>query len=204
MSAGAPSAISNRPRTTRWSSRRPSLNRVQLYDLSNTNAAVSLGSSTQSGIGPHALASLASPFGSPPPPFSTLLIASSLNDPPPERLDIVTNFPIGFASSAGQFPETGSFERANALPIFTNGPTLCRRHGARPTNDALHLWQFTNSPAVFLAFSNLPPGSDYVFGNFNGESLPRFIFYQPGGIKPDDLSAAPNQRRFQLRHATDW
>ena len=157
------------------------LNRVQIYDLSNTNASVSLGSFTQSGIGPHSLASLASPFGSPPPPFDALLIASSLNDTPAERLDIVTNFPIGFASSAGQFPETGSFDRANGVPIFTNGPTFAAGIVRGATNDALHLWQFTNSPAVFLTLTNLPPGSDYVFGNFNGEPLPRFIFFQPGG-----------------------
>jgi hypothetical protein len=157
-----------------------SLNRVQLYDLSGTNASLSLGSSTQSGLGPHSLASLAAPFGSPP-PFGTLLIASSLNDPPPERLDIVTNFPIGSASSAGQFPETGSFVEANALPIFTNGPTFAVGMVRGATNDALHLWQFTNSPAMFLALSNLAPGSDYVFGNFNGEPLPRFIIFQPGG-----------------------
>ena len=156
------------------------LNRVQLYDLSNSNSSVSLGSSTQSGLGPHSLAALSSPFGSPPPPFGTLLIASSLNDAPAERLDIVTNFPIGFASSSGQFPETGSFERANDLPPNVNGPSFAAGL-VRGTNDTLHLWQFTNTPSVILALSNLPPGSDYVFGNFNGEALPRFIFYQPGG-----------------------
>lgn len=157
------------------------LNRVQLYDLSATNTIVPLGSTTQSGIGPQALASLASPFGSPLPPYSTLLIASSLNDPPAERVDLVTNFPIGFASSVGQFAETGLFERVNALPVFTNGPTWAVGLVRGTTNDTLHLWQFTNSPAVWLAFSNLPPGSDYVFGNFNGEPLPYFIFFQPGG-----------------------
>ena len=158
-----------------------SLNRVQICDLSNTNAALSLGTSTQSGIGPHSLASLASPFGSPPPPISTLLIASSQNDNPPEQLDIVTNFPIGFASSAGQFPETGFFERANAVALSTNSPTLAAGIARGATNDALHLWQFTNSPTAFLALSNLPPGSDYAFGIFNGEPLPRFIFFQRGG-----------------------
>jgi hypothetical protein len=158
-----------------------SLNRVQLYDLSHTNAAASLGASTQSGIGPHSLAALASPFGSPPPPFSTLLIASSQNDNPAERLDIVTNFPIGFASSAGQFAESGSFERASELPLSSIGPSLAAGLVRGATNDALHLWQFTNSPSVMLVLSNLPPGSDYAFGVFNGESLPRFICYQRGG-----------------------
>jgi hypothetical protein len=155
------------------------LNRVNLLDLLNTNSATVLGSSTASGLGPHSLASLASPFGSPPPAYSALLVASMLNDPPAERIDIVTNFPIGLNPSAGQFPETGPFGRANALPISSNGPTFAVGL-VRGTNDTFHLWQFTNAPSVLFALSNLPPGSDYVFGNFNGESLPRFIFYQPG------------------------
>lgn len=156
------------------------LNRVQLYDLSGTNTVVSLGASTQSGIGPHALAALASPFGAPPPPFSTLLIASSLNDPPAERLDLVTNFPIGFASSAGQYSESGPFDSPNALPIFTNGPTFAAGIVRGATSDTLDLWQFTNSPGVFLSLSNLPPGCDYVFGTFAGQPLPDFLFFQTG------------------------
>jgi len=155
------------------------LNRVQLFDLQNTNASVLLASSSASGVGPHTLASLAAPFGSPSPPFSSLLVASSLNDSPAERLDIVTNFPIGFSSSAGQFPETGSWQRPNAVPLASNGVTLAAGL-LRGTNDVLHLWQFTNAPAMFLALSNLPPGSDYALGNFNSETLPRFIFYVPG------------------------
>lgn len=157
------------------------LNRMQLYDLSNTNTAVSLGVTTQGGIGPHSLAALASPLGALPPPWGTLLVASALNDPPPERLDLVTNFPLGFAASAAQFSETGPFDLPNALPVTTNGPTLAAGIVRGATNDALHLWQFANSPAVFLAFAGLPPGSSYAFGDFNGETLPRFIFYQPGG-----------------------
>jgi hypothetical protein len=101
-----------------------SLNRVQLYDLLNTNSASSLGSSTAMGLGPHSLASLAAPFGSPPPSFGTLLVASSLNDAPAERLDIITNFPIGFASSAGQFPEIGAFERARRSPPVSSAAPM--------------------------------------------------------------------------------
>ena len=156
------------------------LNRVELFDLMNTNSSVPLGTSLASGLGPHSLASLDAPFGPPAPQFSALLVASSLNEAPSERLDIVTNFNIGVTASAGQWPESGSFERANALPLLPNGPTLATGL-VRGTHDALHLWQFTNAPSVILSWSNLPAGSDYVFGWFNGEALPRFIFYQPGG-----------------------
>jgi hypothetical protein len=157
-----------------------SLNRVNLLDLSNTNSATLFAASGAGGLGPHSLASLPSAFGYPPPPGGTLLIASSLNDTPVERLDVINNFNLGANSSAGQVAETGSFERANALALATNGPT-CAVGLVRGTNDTLHVWQFTNAPSVILSLSNLPPGSDYVFGNFNGEALPRFIFYQPGG-----------------------
>jgi len=156
------------------------LNRVNLFDLSNTNSSALVTSSQASGLGPHSLAGLAAPFFSPPPPNAALLIASTLNDAPPCRLDIVTNYPIGPATSAGQFAEAGSFERPNALSINTNGPTFATGL-VRGSNDTFHVWQFTNSPSVILSFGNLPAGSDYAFGNFNGESLPRFIFYQRGG-----------------------
>lgn len=156
----------------------PNLNRVNLYDLGGTNTASLLGVSLASGLGPHSLAALAAPFGPPAPPYGTLLVASAFNDSPAERLDVVTNFNIGVTVSTGQYPETGSFERANALPLV-GGPTLAVGL-VRGTNDTLHLWQFTNSPAVTLSLSNLPAGSDYAFGWFNGETLPRFVFYVPG------------------------
>ena len=157
-----------------------SLNRVNLLDLSNTNSATLFDSTGAGGLGPHSLASLPAAFGYPPPPGGTLLIASSLNDAPAERLDLVNDFSVGANSSAGQVAETGSFERANAISFATNGPTLAVGL-VRGTNDTLDVWQFTNTPALILSLSNLPSGSDYVFGNFNGEALPRFIFYQPGG-----------------------
>ncbi|HEX5219648.1 MAG TPA: hypothetical protein VFZ59_08775, partial [Verrucomicrobiae bacterium] len=37
------------------------------------------------------------------------------------------------------------------------------------------------TPSVIGVLSNLPSASDYVFGRFNNESLPRFWFYQAGG-----------------------
>jgi hypothetical protein len=155
------------------------LNRVNLIDLLNTNSAVLFGSSTAGGLGPHSLASLSAVLGFPLPQGDALLIASSLNDAPAERLDVVTDFSIGANSSAGQVAETGSFERANALSFTTGGQTFAVGL-VRGTNDALHVWQAASTPSVILSLSNLPHGSDYVFGNFNAESLPRFIFYQPG------------------------
>ncbi len=153
------------------------LNRVNLVDLSNTNSAGSPVVVTPPGIGPHSLAALTAPMGTPPSPLNFLLVASSFNPPPGEELDLLDLNSSGAA--VGQFNETGSFDRPNALQLDTNGPTLAAGI-VRGTNDTLDIWQFTNSPDVLVALSNLPPGSDYALGVFNGEALPRFVLYQPG------------------------
>jgi hypothetical protein len=178
-----------------------SFNRVNLLDLSNTNSATLFASSTAGGLGPHSLASLPAAFGYPPPAGGTLLIASSLNDAPAERLDVVNNFNIGSSSSAGQVTETSSFERANAVSFATNGPDFAVGL-VRGTNDTLHVWQFTNAPSVILSLSNLPSGSDYVFGNFNGEALPRFIFYQPGSSNLNIIPVIATNGGFAFGTAT--
>ena len=155
------------------------LNLVKLVDLSNTNSAGSPVIVTPPGIGPHSLAALASPLGAAPPAYNFLLAASSFNAPPNERLDLL-GLNAGVATPNGQFNESGRFDRPNALDLGTNYPTLSAGIARGATNDTLDIWQFTNAPAILLSASNLPPGSDYAFGQFNGEALPRFIFYVPG------------------------
>ncbi len=157
----------------------PAANHVNLVDLSQTNSAGAPNSLTPRGIGPHAVAGLALPQMPNAPGLPFLLIASSLNDAPAEQLDFLQWF--GMPTYYGLLPESNSFERLNELNLDTNTATFAVGLARGATNDELHVWQFTNSPAVMLVFSNLPPGSDYAFGNFNGEALPRFIFYQRGG-----------------------
>lgn len=155
-------------------------NRVPLIDLSNTNSANTAFVVTTLGVGPHTLAALAQPEIPPSSSFATLLVASAFNRAPSERLEL-TVFSAGpITSSAGPFNETGLFERGNALQLATNGPTFAAGLVRGDTNDTLHLWQFTNAPSVIASLSNLPPGSDYVFGRFDGQALPYFWFYAPG------------------------
>ena len=156
----------------------PGQNRVNLVDVSNTNTAGTPVIVTPNGLGPHTLVTLANPLGVAPPAYNSLLATSLLNNAPAERLDLLS-ISAGAAASAGQFAESGSFERGNALPLSVTPATFAAGL-ARGSNDALHVWQFTNSPSVIVALSNLPPGSDYVLGRFNGEALPRFLFYVPG------------------------
>ncbi|MBI3853461.1 MAG: PD40 domain-containing protein [Verrucomicrobia bacterium] len=128
-------------------------------------------------LGPHALAGLTAPYGTNS-AFDRLLCASSLNSTPTERLHLIS-LNAGTVVSSDEHSETAPLERINALPIANLTFAVGMARGA--TNDALHLWQFTNSASVIGLLSNLLPGSDYAFGRFNDEALPRFWFYVPGG-----------------------
>ena len=156
----------------------PDFNRINLADLSGTNSAGAPVPVTPAGLGPHTLVALANPFGGLFPVYNYLLAASSFNSSPAERLDLLS-ISAGNSAPAGQFAEIGPFDRGNALQLSIQTGTFAAGI-VRGTNDALHVWQFTNAPNVAITLSNLPPGSDYTFGLFNAETLPRFIFYVPG------------------------
>jgi len=178
-------------------------NRVPLLDLANTNSASTPFVVTSVGIGPHTLVGLARAKV---PPLTTrdmLVTASAYNSPLAERLEL-TGFtpPPIVASTFGPYDETGLFERGNELQPATNGPTFAMGLVRGATNDALHLWQFTNSASVIGALSNLPAGSDYTFGRFNDEALPRFWFYVPGGTNVSIRSLLTNGAGFDFSAAT--
>jgi len=130
------------------------------------------------GIGPQGLAGLPAPFGTNA-PFDRLLCASSQNPTPAARLNLL-GLNAGAVVASAEYAETAPLERVNPLPLASN-LTFAAGLTRGATNDALHIWQFTNSPGVIATVSNLPPGSDYAFGRFNNEALPRFWFYVPGG-----------------------
>ncbi len=153
----------------------PGLNRVNLISLSNSNNAGTPVVITPNGIGPHTLVTLLDPLG-PGSLAPTLLIASSDNAASGELLESL-QISSGVPTAAGTFSETAEFDRGNALAP-ANSPTLAAGL-VRGDSDRFDLLQFTNPPGgVLISLTNLPPGGDYVFGNFNGEALPRIIFYQ--------------------------
>src|SRR5690606_22448602 len=131
---------------------------------SNTNSASSIYSVSPLGIGSHTLVGLEP---TDPSAVGSLLIASALNDQPAEQLEIFEIFPGPLTFSFGPWGDTGLFERGNALQLTTNNPTFAAGIIRGEPNDVLHIWQFTNPPGVAISLSNLPPGSDYVFGKFN-------------------------------------
>lgn len=164
----------------------PAQNRINLVDLSGTNTAGAPVIVTPLGLGPHTVVPLANFSGGAAPAYNSLLAASSDNNASAELLDLM-GVSAGAASEISQFGETGPFDRGNAVQLTITPATFAAGLVRGPT-DALHLWQFTNLPSVFLAYTNLPSGSDYAFGNFNGETLPRFLFYVPGS---SNLAVAP-------------
>jgi hypothetical protein len=167
----------------------PALNRVNLVDLSGTNTAGTPAVITPNGLGPHTVLPLADPSGGLAPLYNDLLVASSENAMSAEFLDLM-GVTSGVGTEAGQFHETGPFDRGNAIQLMTTTATYAAGV-VRGTNDALDLWQFTNSPSAILSYSNLPSGSDYAVGLFNAETLPRFLFYQPGASNVTVVSLAP-------------
>lgn len=158
----------------------PSFNRVNLVDLSHTNVAGTMQTFAPVGIGPHAIAGLRSPQAPPSGGPPQMFIASSHNGVPPERLELL-EWIGGTTIGSGFFSVDTTFDRPNPLDIDTNTATFALGIARGATNDTLEVWQFTNSPGgVLLGYSNLPPGGDYAFGRFNGELLPRFMFFNPG------------------------
>jgi hypothetical protein len=155
------------------------LNRVYLFDLSNSNSAALPVVVTPAGLGPHALTGLAAPFSGDPLPAASLVVASSLNNAPAERLDLLTLHNGGLALPAVQVGESGAFERLNELQLGAGTPSVAVGL-VRGSTDTLRAWGFTNIAEIEFSRSNLPSGGDYVFGAFNNEALPRFVFYVPG------------------------
>ena len=158
----------------------PSFNAVNLVDLSQTNTAGTPAVVTPNGVGPHTILPLANPLGGTPPAFNNLLVASSENASNNEELDLMS-LNAGTGTEVNQYPESGPFDRGNALQLSVTPASFAVGLVRGATNDTLDIWQFTNAPAIMVSFTNWVSGGDYVFGVFNQETLPRFIFYQPGG-----------------------
>ena len=162
----------------------PDFNRINLVSLANTNSATNVVIAPVFGVGPHSLITLDNPFGLPTAQPTNLVIATSQNAGNAELLERAQVF-SGFnftPFSPAQFNEPGSFERGNALALnFSNSPSFGAGLVRGASADRFDILQFTNAPGgPLLSYPNLPSGSEYVFGNFNGGNLPRFAFYQPG------------------------
>ena len=157
----------------------PEHNRVHLVNLSNTNAAGAPVVVTPAGIGPNLLIGLATPFGTNA-TFDRLLIASSFNDVHAQGRTMLELFATaGTVASQFQGRIVPSVASGNSLRLGAHPATFAAAM-ARGSNAQFVAYAFTNQLRLVLQLSNLPPDTEYVFGNFNGEALPRFLFYVPG------------------------
>ena len=162
----------------------PDFNRINLVSLSNTNHATNAVIYPIFGVGPNALITLENPFGLASSLPTNLLVATAHNAGNVElleRMEVYSGNNITPFTPA-QFNEPSLFERGNALALnSSNSPSFAAGLVRGANADRFDILQFTNAPGgVLVSLTNLPPGGDYAFGNFNGETLPRFAFYQAG------------------------
>ncbi len=153
----------------------PELNRVLLVDLLSPSATPT--NVYPAGVGPHGLAALRAPFGSPL-TYPSLLVASSANSSNSERADLLT-LNAGVASPAVAFAPGGRFERLNSLEFGASGATLAAGM-IRGGVDVFQAWRLSGVPTPVMTRGDLRPGTEYLFGRFRGEALPRLVFYVPG------------------------
>lgn len=162
----------------------PDFNRINLVSLANTNSATNSVIWPVFGVGPNSLITLDNPFGASVSIPTNLLVGTSQNAGGAEtleRMQVFSGISITPFSPA-QFNEPSAFERGNALALnSSNSPSFAAGLVRGASTDRFDILQFTNAPGgILLSLTNLPAGSDYACGNFNGETLLRFAFYQTG------------------------
>ena len=162
----------------------PDYNRINLVSLANTNSATNAVIWPVFGVGPNSLVTLDNPFGVETVSPTNLLIGTSQNAGNTETLERMQVF-SGLAITPfvpAQFNESSLLERGNSLALNpSSSPTFAAGLVRGADADRFDILQFTNAPGgVLLSLTNLSPRGDYACGNFNGETLPRFAFYQAG------------------------
>jgi hypothetical protein len=152
-------------------------NRIRLLDLSSATPPAPT-TIAPPGVGPYGLVALRAPFGTVL-SYHSLLALGSASSSNGNRADLL-NLNAGTATAVGGFDPGGRVERPNAIEfnpaVATHGIGMLR--GA---TDTLQLWRSAGGGQAWLNRPGLPAGSDYVFGRFLGETLPRMVTYQPGG-----------------------
>ena len=158
----------------------PDFNLVNLVSLANSNSAASPVTITPTGLGPHTLVTLPNPLGLAGPIPPTLLVADADNNSAVEKLELL-QISSGAASAAGSFPETGYFDRGNALFIPPpNSPNLAAGL-VRGSTDRFDILQFTNRRRRNSDFvsRSCAGGGDYVSGTLTANCCPASFFINP-------------------------
>ena len=158
----------------------PELNNVNLVGLADANNVLAPVTITPSGVGLALLIGMPAPFGAAG-AFDFLLTGSNDNDLP-DGAALLELF--GLAAGApptqqGSQSAPGPVARGNALNPGDDPATLAAML-QRGTNDQFQVFAPNAAFAQVLTKTNLASGTEYVFGLFDGETMPRFFFYVPG------------------------
>jgi hypothetical protein len=156
------------------------LNRVYLLRLSNPSNAPAPATLTPHGLGPDYLVGLSAPFGNVG-SFDSLAIGSSDNNTNFGSMLIELLGFVGDALSAYQdtVAQESFLATGNSLILGTD-PITYAAAMVRGSNDTFAAFSPANHFTIVLGRPGLQSGTAYVYGRFNNETLPRFLFYVPG------------------------
>ncbi|MEP6662919.1 MAG: hypothetical protein ABJC04_04550, partial [Verrucomicrobiota bacterium] len=149
------------------------LNRIQLVDLSNSNAPAVLNPSHP---GTTLLVGLDAPFGT---MGARSWLSAGASDPGITLVDLFAFIGDNIASFQDQIATEGFLDSASSFRRSASDVTLLAAV-RRGSNDTFVAFAYTNTAAPVLVRSNLAAGTEYVFGNFNNASYPTLLFYVPG------------------------
>jgi len=156
----------------------PELNRVRAIDLANSNAVANVVEFTQTGAASTMLVGLSAPYGT----VGTLdwvTVGSRQSDPGITLVELFAFLGDGLTQQQELISQEALLRSAQSLRLGEN-PTTLLAAIADGSNDTFVVYSFSNTFAPVLVESNLPPGTEYLFGTFHGEPYPRFLFYVPG------------------------
>lgn len=153
------------------------LNRIQVVSLADPSNAPA----PNVVYPPHAdvslLVGLDAPYGA---TAERTWLSAGAHDPGLTLLDLLAFAADGDASFQDQVATEGFLSRATSFRRAANDATLLAAIRRDGSNDTFVAFAYTNTAAPVLVRSNLPPGVEYVSGNFNNEPYPRLLFYVPG------------------------
>jgi hypothetical protein len=151
------------------------LNRIHLLDFASSDAPVPT-VLTPPHAGTRLLVALDDPLGE---SASTSSLVAGASDPGITLLDLLRFRWRWCGRFQDQIAAEGHLASANSFRRSASDGTLLAAM-RRGNEDAFVAYSYTNSSGPVLLRPNLPPGSEFIYGHFNQEPLPRLFFYVPG------------------------
>ncbi len=137
-------------------------------------------------------------------PLADLFVGTIYNSPDPSQGTVIRNNGSDYPKVA-ELNLTGPAVRGNHIPLKAGGPEVIAMIVKGDKNDTLRIQDLSSGTPVDVATVNdLPPQSDYAFGNFSGGSLPEFLTYTPGQSKVTVRALESAGGKYQLGKATTF